>query len=267
MNRDPLLLLIVGFLLTGVAGGALTFAFQRRAWTHQHDVQRLDLDREAARKTYEELSTLLDRRLYRMRQVFVSARRIADQPGPSTALARDRDEYREVLRAWNDNLNRNLALVDTYFGAPARAYLETGLYEEFRAVGEELDLFIRDVSVEERGAVVVRRIAPRLNGLSHKVYLFNRVLLKALRDDRLGSRALTAAEVPKVEHAVVRFGDVGADVLRIQRALSDRGLLEVPPDGHFGPHTEAALLAAQALYGLTQDGVAGPGTRAALGLS
>jgi len=36
---QQLLLLIVGFVLTSVAGGALGSWFQRRAWAHQHEIQ------------------------------------------------------------------------------------------------------------------------------------------------------------------------------------------------------------------------------------
>lgn len=57
----------------------------------------------------------------------------------------------------------------------------------------------------------------------------------------------------------------GDDVRALQQALRTAGI-EVDVDGDFGPATERAVKDFQAREGLTADGVAGPATRAALGL-
>src|SRR5436190_9012940 len=59
----------------------------------------------------------------------------------------------------------------------------------------------------------------------------------------------------------LRRGDQGDRVMRLQRALN---LSQV--DGIFGPNTEAAVRHFQNSHDLTQDGIAGPKTLAALGL-
>src|SRR6185437_4869421 len=74
---QQLLLLVVGFVLTSVLGGLLGYLLQSRAWAHQHDVQRRDEERQQTLKTFEEISLLLDRRLYRMRRLYWAARRKA----------------------------------------------------------------------------------------------------------------------------------------------------------------------------------------------
>lgn len=68
MTLKTLIPLVVGFLLTSVLGGILAFFFQRRQWTHQHAVQQEDLRRENATQVFEEVSRLLDKRLYRQRR-------------------------------------------------------------------------------------------------------------------------------------------------------------------------------------------------------
>jgi hypothetical protein len=82
---DPAFLLVLGFLLTSVLGGALAYYFQDRTWKHQRRAQQRDQRREHA-------------------------------GDDSTALREALDEYRQVVAEWNDNLNRTLALVHTYFG-------------------------------------------------------------------------------------------------------------------------------------------------------
>ncbi|HEV2825170.1 MAG TPA: hypothetical protein VG035_08190, partial [Actinomycetota bacterium] len=62
--------LLVGFLLTTVAGGLLGYFFQRRSWSHQYEVQFRAQERERATKAFEEISRLLDKRLYRLRQLY-----------------------------------------------------------------------------------------------------------------------------------------------------------------------------------------------------
>ncbi len=55
-----------------------------------------------------------------------------------------------------------------------------------------------------------------------------------------------------------------ADVVNLQKLLTDRGFYDGAIDGVMGPRTRAAVVAAQKKYGLTADGVAGPRTLAAL---
>ena len=50
---DQVLLLVIGFALTSVLGGALGFFFQTRSWTHQHRAQRRDQLHEHALKVVD----------------------------------------------------------------------------------------------------------------------------------------------------------------------------------------------------------------------
>ena len=56
----------------------------------------------------------------------------------------------------------------------------------------------------------------------------------------------------------------GWDVAALQFALAWHGFPSGSFDGHFGSHTQAALLGFQRRAGITPDGIAGPGTIAAL---
>lgn len=59
---------------------------------------------------------------------------------------------------------------------------------------------------------------------------------------------------------------VGDKVRQIQQALLQKGFDPGSPDGEFGPHTHAAVVAFQLSQGLLPDGEVGPQTAAALGV-
>ncbi len=132
---NELVLLVVGFALTTVGGGVLGYFLQNRSWSRQHEVTLAHAEREAARAVFEELSALMDRRLYRMRRLEDA---LADASQPQDEVDRLLLDYRAVLYEWNDSLNRNLARVETYFGTALRTYLERHVYEGFKALHQRL---------------------------------------------------------------------------------------------------------------------------------
>lgn len=67
--------------------------------------------------------------------------------------------------------------------------------------------------------------------------------------------------------ATIRPGDQGEAVLQLQRRLAELGFPPGKLDGDFGTGTEAAVRGFQASQGLLVDGVAGPRTQRALGLT
>lgn len=69
---------------------------------------------------------------------------------------------------------------------------------------------------------------------------------------------------PTPENALLKKGDKGENVKRLQARLSELGYLEGAADGSFGPGTEEAVRRFQRQTGLKVDGVAGKGTQSAL---
>ncbi len=63
------------------------------------------------------------------------------------------------------------------------------------------------------------------------------------------------------------LGSTGPDVTQLQQQLAAKGFNPGAIDGNFGGGTEAAVVAFQKSAGLLSDGVAGPQTLAALGLT
>jgi N-acetyl-anhydromuramyl-L-alanine amidase AmpD len=89
----------------------------------------------------------------------------------------------------------------------------------------------------------------------------------ALVKAHLGDSFIAAHVHPgnqKTPPPVLRQGDKGFQVKRLQLLLKRRGFDPGAADGVFGPGTKTALGNAQAMYGLNTDGVAGPMTWSAL---
>jgi len=72
----------------------------------------------------------------------------------------------------------------------------------------------------------------------------------------------SATSVPT--DTVLRAGSKGADVTQLQLALTELGYAPGAADGNFGPATTQAVTAFQQAEGLTEDGIAGPTTIAAI---
>ena len=206
-------------------------------------------------KVFEEVSSLLDKRLYRMRRVFWAAKRCAPAGRVPTAINEPLHEYRQVVAEWNDNLNRTLALVHTYFGGGARRDLEDHLYEEYSAIGRALDQFVLDVSVPDHADVRVPPIGRRLTWLGRQVYEFNLQMLELLEGGELGPEAPAAGPAHRSATPILQFGSQGSDVQRLQRALLRAGKFQARIDGSFGRDTEDAVRSFQQAAGLDDDGV------------
>ncbi len=78
---------------------------------------------------------------------------------------------------------------------------------------------------------------------------------------------LCAAMWTGTGRAAVAWGDRGADVTKIQQRLRQYGYMDAPADGIYGQATYEAVIWFQRKNGLKADGVVGPATAAALGIT
>jgi hypothetical protein len=181
---QQLALLAAGFVLTTVLGGILGSYLQNRAWRHQFEIQRREREQTNAESALHEVTSLLDKRRYRMLMLYWYLRD-ADHTRPPTSVGERRlEQYQEVLYEWNDNLNRRLALVATNFGGDMKRTLD-GLYEEYRQVGILLDDAFRGHRMA--GDYQVANIGPRLNQLNIDNYQYSERGLLLLTDGQVGS--------------------------------------------------------------------------------
>jgi hypothetical protein len=177
---DQLLLLLVGFVLTTVAGGFLGYWLQSRAWRRQEYARLSQAELEAARAFFEELSRVFDRRLHRMRELDASLSR----PRAADEVERSLARYREALDEWNDNLNRMLALAQRYFGQELRDNLDYVLMTHFVELGKHLEERVREYRNADES--LSASLTSELDSLANEVYVLNVELIAAIQRGDVG---------------------------------------------------------------------------------
>lgn len=181
--------LVVGFVLTTVLGGLLGTFLQWRTWNRQNEVQLRQGELRRAGEVCESVSTLLDKRLYRMRRFYSALASDPELPERRERIQGCLKEYDAVLYEWNDGLNLNLALMGTYFGEGARNWLDFKLYEQFKRVGAELEDYYRLSARGDSAERSLAEIKAGLDALGNQVYQLGVFMMIQLRDGDVGRKA------------------------------------------------------------------------------
>lgn len=185
---------VAGFVLTTVLGGLLGSFFQRRTWAHQHRVQTQDQERERAVLVFEEVSRLLDRRLYRLRLLYWSL--AADTAVRSERSEARMEDYRQVLYEWNDSINRNLALIQQYFGIASRERLDYGIGAAFVELGQAVEALWKRFDSAPVTASRERIDDAQLTELGSQIYHYNLDMIRAIQGGAVGWSVMENRRLP-----------------------------------------------------------------------
>jgi hypothetical protein len=173
---------VIAVLVAAVVGAWLQHRSDDMRLRTEHVLirERAFEDRESSRQeaemattmeVFEKISTLLDRRLWHTRRLIWASERGAT----AAQMRQHRIAYDEAVDEWNVNLNRNLALVERYFGQDARRELEFGIAPAFQKIHAALATERKTPKSELNGQ------ADAINDLLHP---FNRRLLNATQQRR-----------------------------------------------------------------------------------
>lgn len=175
---DKVVLLMLGFVLTTVAGSFLSYRYQIRAWEREDLAQRKQDELARASVIFDDISKLLDRRLYRTRSVVWA---LKDRM-PKSTVDQQREVYRVSLAEWNESLNRNLALIERYFGTDLRSEFEGEITDKFRDLHNELSSIIKNPT--DSGIV---ELEESLNNFNPTIYMFNLEMLECIQRGEVGA--------------------------------------------------------------------------------
>lgn len=184
--------ILLNFILTTVIGGVITYAYlshqERLEGQEQRSLEELKLKeqrRSEATKVFEELSRLMDTRLYKWRQV---AWAIEDGK-PAGDVFKRYEDYRQTLFEWSFNINRNRALVCRYFGADAGRVFEVEIMPGFNDLQAQLSETLR--TRESPPPLKIERVDgfnQLADPLNNTIYDFNNRLAELIRSGEIGSK-------------------------------------------------------------------------------
>ena len=171
-------MLFLGFGLTTLLGTCITSSWQEHAAERQSKANLIEAQRTQATAIYEDVSRLMDKRLYRWRLLFWAVER-----GDSlVSIARERAAYREALEEWNTSLNRNQAMLCRYFGFNAgNKFLQVS--NEFRTLQDGITAQLRAARVDSTS---LRLLDSQADALNREIFGFNNDLVEKVRTGTVG---------------------------------------------------------------------------------
>ncbi len=168
---QPLVIAIASALVTGV----LTHTFTEKRLRTEFALTAAQRDTEAMEKARDEISRLLDTRVWRTRRLIQLSERGATRKEYLEHLS----DYREAVDLWNTNLNRNLIRVEQYFGPDARDELEN-------RIGKSFQVLNADMASERK--TPPRELTRQVDAINDLVAHFNRQLLAKIQERRAAVR-------------------------------------------------------------------------------
>lgn len=172
-------MLVLSFVLTTVVGSSLTYIYGLSQERQRVQEQR----RIEATKLFEDLSRLMDTRIYKWRQV---AWAIEDGK-PSSEVWKKYDDYQQTLFEWSYNTNRNRALLCRYFGPDAGIAFETKIMPGFREIQKRLIERLGTSTASRKTEFSRECINYAADPLDRLIYQLNNKLAERIRSGDVGS--------------------------------------------------------------------------------
>ena len=174
---SPVIHILVTFLLTSIVGAKFAQRYQQRNWQHQKKISDQDAERRAAEVAFHEISKLMDKRLYRMRQLLWALNR-----NDKGRIKDKMSEYSVILYEWNDNNNINLARIEQYFGTNERKFFEGRISRDFIFIG----MLLENWYFGNEKHPSFREMFEKIDSLNAHVYSFDKRLLAAIQAGKVG---------------------------------------------------------------------------------
>lgn len=172
---------VVTTIIVGAISTAIGSYFQRMSWNHQNEVKTKDSEKDKATKLFDTISSEMDTRLFSMRQVFwgIESTSVSEEEVKSRWA-----DYRQILKHWNNSLNRNLSMVERYFGDKARQIFEEQIQKGFIDLGSELGKYYHNVNKrKDFNKIKFNHRADELNELIRSI---NIAMIEEIQEGRVG---------------------------------------------------------------------------------
>lgn len=118
LRYKDFILLLAGFVLTGIIGTAITDAYQERQIRSNSAAEQLRVEREAAMTTVAEISQVIGKHHFNALQLRGAIDEYLTNPTDENLsfLQEQSTQYRSGLQEWNTTWNRNRSGLRMFFG-------------------------------------------------------------------------------------------------------------------------------------------------------
>lgn len=172
--------ILLTFLLTSLAANKLVQAWQHRNWLKQQRLIDSESRHKAAEATFDELSSLMGKRHYRMLRLAFALRRSEKE-----LTSRRFSEYDEALVSWNDRLSVLYAKLAMYLEWNLTRQLEEVIQKRFASIGSNLErLAHAKLADQQISAKDITAAENELNGLQGEIVSLNKRILAFMDSSR-----------------------------------------------------------------------------------
>ncbi len=179
---------IIGPIIIAGATAAITNIFQKKRFKHEKEAKKLAEEKNNAMQLFQVMSTDMDNRLYCIRRVYWG---INDEAGEDELTQRWM-RYSEILYKWNSALNKNLIMVERYFGlkmmkklkSTLKYKLEDGRDAGFNELGKQIEDFYYEV--DQRKDFDHEGFGEVVDDLKVKIHRVNKKMIRDIQDGCVG---------------------------------------------------------------------------------
>jgi len=187
-KKHEIKMALLNFGLITLVGGFLTFLYQYfqedrrvKADKRQAEMNILEQRRTQATVLFNEISPLIDTRLYTWRRVAWGLQdRIAED-----SLRSRYNEYIQVFYTWNHNLNKNRALICRFFGPELGSKFEDYIVPEFIELHKSI-IFLYRLPRSLRPIIYTDSLNSLADPLNDDIYEFNNAMAELIRSGNVG---------------------------------------------------------------------------------
>jgi len=175
---NPLISVLIGFVLTSIIGGSFGYWLQQRSFINQHKLTLRDTRWTTASKLFESVSTTTDTRIYRERVII---RLMQSIPWDNSAISDAMKEYRIVRSEWNARININYSGIGLYFGKHADSTFSNAINQPFiysDALIEQLLTDVQKSNITDSATIVnaAKTISAILNPVADSIFALDNVM-------------------------------------------------------------------------------------------
>jgi hypothetical protein len=184
---EKLILLIIGFALTTLVGGFLADRYRRESARTEFEIAAMQSDISRSVQVFENISQLMDKRLFRMRRLHDVFNGNIDSDQYPQRLA----DYRNVLIEWNDNVNRYRALYAVSFlplasQQPLPANVPDSCPDSFEAIASSFVTAHSELQklIDKKEGASIEKTKGLLDNLNVCIYLLDERMLLDIRGQK-----------------------------------------------------------------------------------